>query len=232
MYPAIVTVFAILSISAFVILFIRCGFLQKLLVKLGIKKKRVTMNWTAFSWESCLKKMHCEADVVFFGDSIIRGGDFHEQFPEYAIVNLGASGDTLAGMIGRVSTIQALSPKKIFLMGGINGLTNRNIACSASQYEDLIKEIENKIPDAELYILSTLPVTAEKARRLCTNATIKRFNKEIEEIADRHGHTYIDLYSLYLCDGQLDPELSVDGLHLKPEGYEKWYQTIAPCVLH
>lgn len=230
MYPVFMTCAAFAGISASILLFMKAGYLQKLLEKLGIRKQKVKTNWTAFSWESCLKKMKCKADVVFIGDSIIRGGDFNERFPQCRIVNLGCSGDTLAGMIGRVSTVQALSPQKIFLMGGINGLTDRNIACCISLYEDLVQALQRQEPQIKLHILSLLPITAQKAKKLCSNKTIEEFNHPIEMLAQKYGYVYIDLHSLYSTDGQLDPQLSVDGLHLKPQSYEPWYQAIEPYI--
>lgn len=230
MYPVIATAVAFISTVAFVLLFIKAGCLQKLLVKLGLRKQKVSMNWTAFSWESCLRKMECKADVVFLGDSLVRGGDFHEQFRDVKIVNLGSSGDTLSGMIGRISAVQALSPRKVFLMGGINGLTDQNVACCLSSYEDLVLELGKAIPSVHLYIQSVLPLSAAKSRSICKNATIEAFNAGVHSIADRYGHTFIDLYPLYLRDGVLAPEKTVDGIHLKPEAYETWYEMIRPYI--
>lgn len=226
MYEMIVTVIAVIGMMAAVLLFVKAGFLQKVLVKFGFQKKKVAINWTAFSWESSLRKMGCKADVVFLGDSITRGGDFHIQFPQLTVANLGSSGDTLAGMIGRVTAIQAFCPKKVFLQGGINGLTDFNLSCCISQYEDLICKVEQEVPDAKVYIQSTLPLSAAKSKKICKNSTIAAFNDAIRQLAEKHGHTYIDLYSLYLENGEMNPADTLDGLHLKPEGYNRWYKAI------
>ena len=230
MYALIATVVAVISTTAFVLLFIKVGCLQKLLVKLGLRKQKVSINWTAFSWESCLRKMGCRADVVFLGDSLVRGGDFHEQFQGVKIVNLGSSGDTLSGMIGRISAVQALSPRKVFLMGGINGLTDRNVACCLSVYEDLVLELGKALPAARLYIHSLLPLSAAKAGKICKNTTIQAFNTGLREIAERYGHSYIDLHPKYLYKGTMTPEKTTDGIHLKPEAYEVWYEAIRPYI--
>lgn len=230
MYSVFATTVALFSTVAFVVVFIKAGYLEKIFVKYGLKRQNTRMNWTAFSWESCLRKLHCKADVVFFGDSLVRGGDFHKHFPEKKIVNLGCSGDTLSGMIGRISTVQAMSPQKVFLMGGINGLTDQNVACCLSAYEDLVLELGKAIPTMQLYIHSVLPISAEKSRKLCKNKTIEAFNAGIRNIADRYGHIYVDLHSLYVHDGAMAPEMTVDGVHLKPESYEIWYQAIRPHI--
>lgn len=209
----------------------KAGIFEKILVKFGIRKKQTTMNWTAFSWESCLTKMNCQADIVFFGDSLSRGGDFHLHCGDRRLVNLGCSGDTLAGMIGRVSTVQMLSPEKVFVMGGINGLTNYNVAQSVSTYEDLLHSLEKALPTTEIYIQGLLPLSSQKAKRLlCNNKTIQEFNLQIKEMAKKRGHMYIDLYSLYEKNGEMDPDITLEGLHIKPEGYDRWYDALSPYL--
>ena len=217
----------VLSIFAFMLVFIKAGFFDKLLVKYGFRKKRIGTNWTAFSWESCLAKLAYKADVVFFGDSLTRGGDFHKICKNSSVVNLGCSGDTLAGMIGRASTVQMLSPQKVFIMGGINGLTDYNVLTSVSTYEDLLESMEKLLPAAKFYIQGLLPLSAARARKLrCSNSAIVKYNEALKVLANKRGHIYIDLFSLYLRNGELDPEVTVEGLHLKPEGYERWYQAV------
>ena len=40
------------------------------------------------------------------------------------------------------------------------------------------------------------------------------------------GLKYIDLYSLYEVEGKLPDDITTDGLHLSPKGYEKWYEVL------
>lgn len=224
LYEVVITTVAAVSVLVAAGLFVKSGFLRKLLVKFGLKEQLMKTNWSAFSWESCLQKMNCRADVVFFGDSIIRGGDFHLQFPDEKVVNLGSSGDTLAGMCGRVSTVQLLEPKRVFFLGGINGLTDYNGKICLKTYKRLISRLQEALPEAEIYIHSLLPVTKKRERGLCKNSTIVWFNGEIKKIAQEKGLIYIDLHSRYVVDGVLNSTLCrEDGLHLVPEGYAPWY---------
>ena len=215
---------------AAVVLIIKAGYFTKFLVKLGITEQKAKMNWTAFSWDSCLQKLEYKADVVFFGDSIIRGGDFHKAFPHQKIVNLGCSGDTLPGMCNRLSMIQAVAPKKVFVMGGINGLTDYNLSNCVKNYARLLEQLKCTSPNARIYVHSILPITKEKEKQICKNTTIQQFNHKIYALAEEKGAVYIDLYPCYEKDGQLNPELSKDGLHLHPEAYEQWMQVIAPYM--
>lgn len=225
-YCIVSTIIAAAGISGWLYLYIKGGLLDRLLIRRGLKKRKVNRPPMAISWERCLKYMNCRADVVFFGDSLTSAGAFHEQFPDVKIVNLGSSGEGLASMLGRVSTVQALSPKKVFLLGGINGLTDHNVPCCLSQYEDLLNALQEALPETQLYVQSVLPITKVRSRTLCKNTTIQTFNAGIKALAERHGVTYIDLHGLYFRGGEMDPDCVKDGLHLTPEAYAPWYQTL------
>ena len=226
MYEVVVTIIAIVIFIAFGLLFVKSGYLNKILVKQGWKSPVKAINWTAFSWESCLVKMKAQADVVFFGDSLIRGGDFQSEFPASDIINLGSSGDTLIGMTGRITTVAALAPKKVFIMGGINSLTDHNLRKCSITYAELVKGLKEALPEAELYFFSLLPISHKKAKKICKNETIIAFNKEIKKIVQDNACTYIDIHTLYLEDGELNKATTKEGIHLNPDGYARWYNTI------
>ena len=231
MYEVVMTVvagvFGLMAIG----LFVKAGYWRKILVKWGLKAPEAKIDWTASSWESCLLKMEATADVVFFGDSITRGGNFHQQFPGQRIVNLGSSGDTLHGMCRRVSTVQLLRPQKVFFLGGINGLTDHNGKVCIQTYETVIDRLQEALPEATIYVHSVLPIAKKRERGLCRNTTIEAFNRAIEKLARQKGLVYIDLYSRYVLDGALNPCYpKEDGLHLLPESYGPWYEAITPYM--
>lgn len=205
---------------------LKLRFFETLFIKLGLISPRATTNWTAISWESSLRQLGLEADVVFFGDSITRGGDFQRAFPQYSIVNLGSTGDTLWGMRRRIGMIKAVNPNKIFFLGGINGLTRFNLSKCAKQYEALVQELTSAFPNTEIYLQSVLPVVNRNKRHTCSNKTIHIFNEAIKSIAEANSLVYIDLNTLYLLDGQLNPDFTTDGLHLKPDAYDLWIKAI------
>lgn len=222
MCVVIITVVASLGWLVAVTLAVKAGYLTKLLVKLGLWEQKANINWAAFSWDSCLQKLEYKADVVFLGDSIVRGGDFHKAFPNKKIVNLGCSGDTLSSMMNRLTMVQAVHPEKVFFMGGINGLTDYNLSNCVKKYAALLDELKKKNPNTKVYIQSLLPISKEKEKQVCKNNTIRQFNREICLLAENIGVVYIDLYPLYEKDGYMNPELTKDGLHLLSEAYEPW----------
>ena len=228
-YTIVVTTLAVLSILAFSFIFIRAGYFAKLLVKLGLKEPSISTNYTLTSWENCLQKLNYDADVVFLGDSITQESDFADIFPTVKVVNLGFGGDVLKGMYVRAPIMESLTPEKVFVMGGINNLTNENVDQSVKEYSDLIEKIQEILPNATLYIQSVLPIAKEQEKTK-SNETIRLFNKHLEQLAIKHGATYIDLYTLYLLNGELNPALTNDGIHLRPEAYTIWANAIRKYI--
>ncbi len=208
------------------VLIVKGNYHRRILHKLGVAKLMPPFNWVAFSWESCLNKINCEGDIVFFGDSITQCANFHLRYPQCRIVNLGCSGDTLGGMLRRVGMVQGVNPKKVFVLGGINGLTNYNIPLCVKEYAALLDAMKAAVPLATIYVQSVLPISHSREKTVCKNTTIAAFNQRLETLAAEKGCVFIDLYPLYECDGQLDAALSVDGLHLKSEAYDRWEQAI------
>lgn len=181
-------------------------------------------NCCVDSWYNCIDKLDMQVDVVFFGDSHIAGGDFQKAFPDRKSINLGYIGEDTKGMLRRVDAIVAVHPKKVFLMGGINGLNNQSMDDFAYWYAALVDSIRVAVPDAELYLHTLLPVTAWSD--YCDNTKITEANKIIARIAaDRHL-TLIDLHSRYAVNNALSDSMSYDGLHLIPSAYAGWYELI------
>ena len=65
-------------------------------------------------------------EILFLGDSITDYCEWQELFGMANIKNRGIDGDTIIGVIDRLDEIVASSPKKIFLMIGINDLELKN----------------------------------------------------------------------------------------------------------
>ena len=180
------------------------------------------------SWNNCIEKMNMQVDIVFFGDSHIAGGDFQKAFPEVSSINLGYIGEDTKGMLRRVDAIAAVQPKKVFLMGGINGLYNQSLDDFAYWYATLVDAIRVAVPEAELYVHTLLPVTAYSD--YCDNAKIVEASKLINQIATERNVFLIDLHSKYAIDNALPDNMSVDGLHLSDDAYDIWYNEIAEIV--
>lgn len=56
------------------------------------------------------------------------------------------------------------------------------------------------------------------------------FNMKIEKLADEYRAVYINIFDLYTVDGALDSEVTIEGVHLKKDTYDRWYNEIRPYI--
>ena len=202
---------------------------QRLLSKLGFSFPAET-NWTLESWNSSLGQLDYDSDIIFIGDSLTRGENFQERFPEKKIINLGISGDTLSGISKRTFVISGLTPEMIFVEGGVNSLNSSSVDDLATLYESMIVELMADNPGDEIFIQSVLPISNTSQTGGLTNKNIIALNAKLQEIAEKHGATYIDIHSAYVLDGEMNPEYTKDGVHLKDEYKYLWLDILEEYI--
>lgn len=165
----------------------------------------------------------CDKDedtYTFIGDSIVTRWDLQASFPTLITRNLGKSGSGVAylescrgRLKGEIGTV----------ISGTNDyrsiLTQQDADDYAARYVDALEGLGAK----KLYIYSVLPRSFKSDDRT-TNATISALNKAIEQRIAQQGDTrmvYLNVYHKFLDDkGEFNMNLSYDGLHLNPGGYE------------
>lgn len=211
------------------VLYIKKATPQKILSTLGFKFPE-EINWTLESWNSSLEQLDYDSDIVFIGDSLTRGENFQEYFPDEKIVNLGISGDTLSGIAKRAFVISELNPEMIFVEGGVNSLSSTSVDNLAVQYETMLQDIMADNPDNEIFIQSILPISNKNQTRGLTNENIIKLNARLQEIAKKHGVTYVDIYSAYVLNGEMNPEYTKDGVHLKDAYKHLWLDILSEYI--
>lgn len=184
------------------------------------------------SWKESLKGLKCNADAVFFGDSMTALGKWYEAFDEKTVVNMGIGGDTVSSLIARYDMISLVNPKKIFIMAGGNSLLglNMSVEATALEFKELIRLIQESCPDSTIYIESLPPLVESDEKRKEYNKKIVPYNEELKKIADDTSSIFIDLYPLYNSGNIADLTIS-DGVHFNDEGYDVWYNAIRSYVL-
>ncbi len=179
---------------------------------------------------------HTENDVVFLGDSLTNACSWADYFPGKYTRNRGIGADCTSDIINRLDEIINGKPSKIFLMVGINDLLfNVDQKEMLSNYEQIIKIISEQTPDTKIFIQSILPINIQLAKKTqvlhFANKDIDNINLELEKIAIKYNARYIDLSSKYNDpDGELSPESTTDGIHLKPDKYFIWVNTIEQYI--
>ena len=177
-------------------------------------------------WTNSLRQLKVKTDIVFFGDSLTYYGDYASVFPDKVVCNLGLRGDTLEGMIYRVEQIKLVNPEVVYVLAGINDVAY----CCENEFKErycaLLDAIMYSHPEVRVVVQSILPVNDSEFSVNCNNKQIAKCNHQIEVLAFKYGIQYLDTYSAYQEAGELPIEMTIDGLHLKPESYCIWYEML------
>ncbi len=165
-------------------------------------------------------------DYIFLGNSITAGADWSKLLNLPQAKNRGISGDITFGVLERLQEVIDRKPAKVFVLIGINDIS-RNIPDSLilKNYKTIIGRIRKGSKRTRIYFYTLLPVNAsfEKFKNhygkdehiLYLNDEIRKFTAKKVEVIDLYPH-FLD------GDKKLRAELTKDGLHLIPAGYEVW----------
>ncbi|QPH39979.1 GDSL-type esterase/lipase family protein [Pedobacter endophyticus] len=165
-------------------------------------------------------------DFVFLGNSITAGTDWARLLDLPQAKNRGISGDITFGVLDRLQDVIDGKPEKIFILIGINDIS-RNIPDSIilRNYKTMIARIRKGSKKTQIYFNTLLPVNSsfEKFKNhYGKDEHILWLNDQIRKFTAKNV-TVIDLYPVFLDQSNhLKAELTKDGLHLIPSGYQVW----------
>ncbi|MEG0518072.1 MAG: GDSL-type esterase/lipase family protein [Bacteroidales bacterium] len=184
-------------------------------------------------------------DIVFLGNSLTEGGKWNEYFQNVseklakrggAIRNCGIIGDDAVGMYERLHQILPGTPKKIFLLVGVNDISHNLSADSVLVLVDkVIGKIKRESPKTKLYLQSLLPINSQKNKyktMIGKAQIIKEVNAGLEQLTKKYKIPYIELYNYFTTPGSIElrEEFTSDGLHINSAGYEIWVREIKKYV--
>ncbi len=165
-------------------------------------------------------------DIIFLGNSITAGTDWAKLLDLPQAKNRGISGDITFGVLERLQDVIDGKPAKIFILIGINDIS-RNIPDSVilRNYKTMISRIRKGSKKTKIYFNTLLPVNTAFGKFknhygkddhiLWLNDEIRKFNAKNVRV--------VDLYPNFTDqDKHLRAELTKDGLHLLPAGYQVW----------
>lgn len=165
--------------------------------------------------------------LVWIGDSLTEQAWWSFLTKEKDVVNRGIGGDNTSGMLARLDEILSFSPRKIFLMGGINDLSgNRPVEEIVGNVRKMLEMIRDQVPACEVYLQSLITPNNEvlaypyiKGKQ----AQVKELNRSYKALCEEGLATWVDLTPLLENEkGELKEELTKDGIHLHPEAYVIW----------
>ncbi len=163
-------------------------------------------------------------NAVFMGDSIAESLGFYEFLDESRVI--AAKGHTVIKAQKDVDKVASLSPENIFILFGMNDLeTGIDGQQFAKNYADLIHMLKEKLPKANIYIHSILPINEEvqKEDPLLANTRVDEFNKALINMAQKEEVNYFNIAPLLKEHKDL---YEPDGKHTKYQFYELWLDYI------
>ena len=182
--------------------------------------------------------------ILFVGSSLM------EQFPinellmtagiDKVVYNRGIGGFTTTDMLEHMEEmVFALEPSKIFINIGTNdiGSPEYRLEKLLKNYEEIIRQIQERLPDAQIYMLAYYPVnetdtmldedTGKMMFNTRTNENIQIANVAVEKLADQLGCFFINV-NKGLTDerNKLKKEYTVEGIHMYANGYRVVLQNL------
>ncbi|WP_291580163.1 GDSL-type esterase/lipase family protein [Clostridium sp. UBA6640] len=163
-------------------------------------------------------------NAAFMGDSITESLDFYELVDEPHVI--AAKGHTVIDAQTDVDKVASLSPENIFILFGMNDLESGiDGEQFAKNYADLIHMLKEKLPEANIYIHSILPINeeAQKEDPLLASTRVDEFNNALINMAQKEEVNYFNIAPLLKENKDL---YEPDGKHAKYHFYELWLDYI------
>ena len=172
-----------------------------------------------------------EGHIIMLGNSITAECEWSELLENSNILNRGIIGDGTTDILNRLDDVIAMKPKKVFLLIGVNDLQYLPLSKITENYEKIVNRLLLELPNTKLYLESVLPVHNSFRRNGMKNEHIDILNKNIEQIAQKRGQVFINLNEKFKNTvGELNPEYSMDGIHLNGKGYLLFKDVILPYI--
>ena len=185
--------------------------------------------------------------IVFAGSSLMEmfpvEAFAREEGPGFPVVyNRGIGGWRTEDMLATLDAqVTGLMPRRVFINIGTNDLSDASVTIGAlmSRYEEILLRIEAEVPGVEIILMAYYPINydaADEGMKAClrirTNERIREANRAVEALAARHGQAYMDFNApLTNEQGRLKAEYTIEGMHIKPEGYRAIWPMVAQAIV-
>lgn len=187
-------------------------------------------------------------ETIEKGQTLFVGSSLMEMFPvekllkeagyEGIVYNRGIGGYVIDDLRGSLKEcVFDLEPRRIFINIGTNDLTRAewSIGQIMDNYDRLIAEILQKLPDVKLYFMAYYPINQEVAQecvrealKIRTNEKIEKANEQVKKLAEKYHGTYIDVNDALKDEqGRLKAEYTIEGMHINEDGY----RAIIPALM-
>lgn len=160
-----------------------------------------------------------------FGKAAIIGDSRAEGFTAYGFLTtanvyakMGASCKKASDYL---AAVQKQNPQQIFFTYGTNdveGMWN-SAKDYVNAYSAIIKSYQKAVPNAEIYVVSIIPVTQKALAKHPNMQHIAEYNTALKQMCSSLGTTYVDCSTIMNGNENL---YDSDGIHFKPSFYSIW----------
>ncbi|MBQ7864942.1 MAG: lysophospholipase [Clostridia bacterium] len=185
------------------------------------------------------------------GQIVFAGSSLMEQFPvekllrergiDVTVYNRGIGGYVTQEMLDNLDVcVTDLQPRRVFINIGTNDLSDASLSLEEvmERYDEIITTIEQKVAGVEIYMMAYYPINYDAAEDFMkpgllirTNEKINAANALVEQLAMKHGQRYIDVNrALKDEQGRLKAEYTIEGMHIKEDGYRAIMDDLIPYV--
>lgn len=165
-----------------------------------------------------------------------------EEYPDLLIYNRGIGGFITDELLEHLDVcILDLKPVRLFINIGTNDLSDPGVTIGhlMDHYDKVLSIVEEKLPGIEIYLMAYYPVNYEAATeemkpclKIRTNDRTREANAAVKELAKKHHARYIDINDpLKDAGGNLRAEYTIEGMHIREEGYRAIFPAFMKYVL-
>ena len=161
------------------------------------------------------------------GDSISEG------LVGYGILNkssvVAVKGRNTSTAMKDIPTTINLQPANVFLTYGMNDIAyfSGNIDNFIKQYNKMIAEIRNGLPQTDIYITGILPVQQKAINKQHVYTKLDQFNEALKVMCKENGLTFVETKHLLSEDSKY---YEPDGIHVKMGFYPLWLDELAKAA--
>jgi lysophospholipase L1-like esterase len=168
---------------------------------------------TVYLFNSCSKNESYQ--YIFIGDSLMSNYDTGKFFPNLRIKNKGVSGYKIEDC--RKLNLNCESYDAAVLLVGTNNLSSKSdsfnedfVHSFVDKYIDLVNSLNAK----KVIVISILP------RNNFDFSNIQWLNQSLADtLSNENNVIFLDVFDVFKKDNKLNPEYTMDGLHLSYLGY-------------
>lgn len=197
-----------------------------------------------FEQEDRLERFRKLNENIKKGETLFTGSLLMEQFPinellmtngmNHVIYNRGIGGFKTTDFLEHMEEmVFGTEPSRIFINIGTNdiGSLDYKLENLIENYETIIRKIQKRLPDAEIFMMAYYPVNEtdkvpqeEWAKNFFvtrTNENTSIANEAVEKLAQKLGCHFINV-NKGLTDeqGKLKKEYTIEGIHMYANGYQ------------